>query len=397
MKEKILFFITDSFPYGKGETFIENEIIYLGKSFHKVFILPLSFGKNTIFREVPVNTYVIHRNTERTHLREILLMILLTKGIAREFIINLFTNPLRNKVLIMSLLGAITISKEIEKWATSQHDKELYCYSYWFNDAAIALALSRINAVKICRAHGWDVYQQRHLYHYLPLRKFTAKRLDGIFTISEDGQRELVRQAGSDNIFLSRLGTINNSVGKVKNSNSESILQVITIGNAIPLKRLQLVGEALLLQDKNIVKWTHYGDGPLLGPLKGSYPFAHFKGWISNADLKNDLERLAGNALLINTSASEGIPVSMMEAMSYGIPCIGTRVGGVPEIITDGFNGYLLNSNPEPREITEKINNWLKLHEEQKTVMKNNAFSFWERKYNGEKNYAAFVNLLQNL
>ena len=157
------------------------------------------------------------------------------------------------------------------------------------------------------------------------------------------------------------------------------------------------MGEALLLLDPNIVKWTHYGDGPLLDQLKESYPFAHFKGWISNTDLKNELGGLACNALLINTSISEGIPVSMMEAMSYGIPCIGTRVGGVPEIITDGFNGYLLTSNPEPGEITEKINNWLKLPEEQKTIMKNNAFSFWERNYNGVKNYSEFTNLLLRL
>jgi len=37
--KKILFFITACFPYGKEETFIENEIKYLSKSFDKIIII----------------------------------------------------------------------------------------------------------------------------------------------------------------------------------------------------------------------------------------------------------------------------------------------------------------------------------------------------------------------
>jgi glycosyltransferase involved in cell wall biosynthesis len=54
-------------------------------------------------------------------------------------------------------------------------------------------------------------------------------------------------------------------------------------------------------------------------------------------------------------SDSEGIPVSIMEALSYGIPVIATDTGGVSEIVTD-TNGILLPSNPEIGKIASAIN-----------------------------------------
>ena len=46
--------------------------------------------------------------------------------------------------------------------------------------------------------------------------------------------------------------------------------------------------------------------------------------------------------LLMNVSYFEGIPVSMMEALSVGIPLLGPDVGGVSEIIKNGYNGFLV-------------------------------------------------------
>ena len=55
----------------------------------------------------------------------------------------------------------------------------------------------------------------------------------------------------------------------------------------------------------------------------------------------------------ITTSSTEGLPVSIQEAMAAGIPIIGTNVGGIPEMI-DG-NGVLLSANPSNKEVAEAI------------------------------------------
>jgi len=54
-----------------------------------------------------------------------------------------------------------------------------------------------------------------------------------------------------------------------------------------------------------------------------------------------------GLHLYINTSIHEGIPMSILEAMSYGLPIIAPDVGGISEIIDDGVEGYLIDGrNP---------------------------------------------------
>lgn len=64
-------------------------------------------------------------------------------------------------------------------------------------------------------------------------------------------------------------------------------------------------------------------------------------GWVSGED-KNQL--LSQCDAYILPSYIEGLPVSIIEAMTYGLPIISTKVGGIPEIVKDGKNGILFNS-----------------------------------------------------
>lgn len=65
-----------------------------------------------------------------------------------------------------------------------------------------------------------------------------------------------------------------------------------------------------------------------------------FKGWVTNS-LKHDL--LCESDIFVLPSYNEGMPMSVLEAMAYGIPVIATTVGGIPEIINNGVNGFLIH------------------------------------------------------
>ena len=60
---------------------------------------------------------------------------------------------------------------------------------------------------------------------------------------------------------------------------------------------------------------------------------------------KETLDRLAHSHLMVLTSKREGLPVSILEALALGIPAIATRVGGIPEEIEEGVNGFLIEPN----------------------------------------------------
>ncbi len=68
-------------------------------------------------------------------------------------------------------------------------------------------------------------------------------------------------------------------------------------------------------------------------------PFVHFHGWVSG-DKKREL--LTNCDLYILPSYIEGLPVSILEAMSYGKPVIATNVGAIPEVIRQDHNGTII-------------------------------------------------------
>ena len=90
----------------------------------------------------------------------------------------------------------------------------------------------------------------------------------------------------------------------------------------------------------------------------------------------------------ILTSASEGCPVAIQEAIAFGMPLIGTDVNGVSEMIDR--NGVLLSRNPSPREIAEAIELINSLSDEHYSAMCEQSLRIWNRDYDCEKNAERF-------
>ena len=95
--------------------------------------------------------------------------------------------------------------------------------------------------------------------------------------------------------------------------------------------------------------------------------------------------------VFINVSTTEGLPVSMMEAISYSIPVIATKVGGVGEIVKDGYNGLLIDPDFTDEALAEKIKDFALLQKEERLAMRKNARSFWEENFDARKNCTDFV------
>lgn len=85
------------------------------------------------------------------------------------------------------------------------------------------------------------------------------------------------------------------------------------------------------------------GDGPLkqelikYSQMLGLGAKVYFTGWREDvADMLNAMD------IFILPSFSEGLPVCLLEAMSIGLPCIASRVGGIEEVVRDGITGLIV-------------------------------------------------------
>jgi glycosyltransferase involved in cell wall biosynthesis len=282
-------------------------------------------------------------------------------------------------------------------------------YAYWMNDMAIGLAMLKDRfpeAKTLCRAHRGDLYFYTTYEHYLPLRIFLLQHLNKCYVISEDGREYLQELLGSGNVSnveVSRLGTFKYT-DEVKPL-SPNVPVIVSCSTLTLPKRVHLIAAALARINGLPLKWLHFGEGVLRKKIeKNAAKFLSGKkeieyrlmGNYNNTDL---MKYYSENPIdiFINVSSSEGIPVSIMEAMSFGIPVIATAAGGTTEIVKDGYNGYLLNVIATPEEIAGTITRYLALSEAEKREMRVNAFKTWDELYNAEKNYQAFTKSLLSL
>jgi glycosyltransferase involved in cell wall biosynthesis len=124
-------------------------------------------------------------------------------------------------------------------------------------------------------------------------------------------------------------------------------IEIICVGRLAPVKaqRVLLSALAMLVRDKRSVMLHVVGGGPdreILEHYAGSLgmrPFVTFHGFTPQ-DKLDELYRRADIFAL--PSFAEGLPGVLMEAMAMEIPCVATRITGVPELIRDGIDGLLV-------------------------------------------------------
>ena len=409
---KVLFFATNSFPYGHGEPLIVSQIETLSKVFDTIVIISSSRELRTY--DVPKNVICQNIEVTLTPFEKICgLRNFFSKEVRRE-IRNIKSNySVKFSFSILKvILNSYSIGKKYKKFFTQTiidekyENFELYFHSYWCTEAVIGYSLIRKTypqSKMYSRFHAYDLYFERHEPNYLPFRRLIIKNLDKLFFISDQGKEYFLRlfkgAVDENKLIVNRLGVKSLFSNKqVLLQSVPNFLRIISCSSIIKLKRIDLIIEALSLVDELNIEWIHFGDGPLLNELKelaqiklspkANIKFSFF-GVIDNPTLHKYYSENHVD-LFVNTSKYEGVPISIMEAMAYKIPCIGTNTGGVSEIINPS-NGFLLPIDFNPTELKDIFVNYASSSEGNKMTLQDNAFSSWNTLYDGEKNLTALI------
>lgn len=415
MKNLLLF--TWSYPYSVAaeNTFIPQEITVLAKRFNKIVIAPklLSGTKE----DIPETNVSINKDYALFIKSRVNKIKFLGKAIFDKLLFNeIGSDPmffLRNPGCVKKAFLYRLISIMTEVWIKKYFQSNKLSIStfifetWWFDETTLGLANfseKSKSTFTVTRAHGVDLYEERHFANYIPFRKIAIQKVQYVFPDSLTGSKYLSETYNlkGEKIQLGLLGVTD--PGFDCRSSSDGIFRMLSCSFLIPLKRIDLL--ILGLQQLGMIchqkrfSWVHIGSGPEKEKLAKlarekipdnvSFQFIEYPG-------KKELYDFYSSKcvdLFINVSSTEGTPVAIIEAISCGVPVLATAVGGNKQIV-DHENGILLDENPKPEDIAASISH-LTDYQDQLKKLREGSKRRWFDSYNADINYNKFADIILN-
>ena len=403
--------LTSEYPYANGEPFLESEIFSLKDKFEKIIVLAIDLEPNLpLTRVVPENVDCINVTTKSKKLGragDIFRGAINSVGKSDyyKYDKDKIGSSLQKRVFFEYFCERSKREAELCRNCLKKYDFSQYgsitIYSYWFFVTAMIGSTIKSELSSLCgniklisRAHRYDLYENKNRLNYLPLRKYLLEKVDAVYPCSVDGEKYLrsSNEEFSDKINYSYLGTFDSGIARPSNDG----VHIVSCSKLAPWKRVERIAQVLRLCKSSCpIKWTHIGDGEMMATLikiTGDLPkniTVDFTGKLANTQVYN-FYRENPVDVFINVSSSEGLPVSIMEAMSFGIPVIATDVGGTSEIVKDNYNGWLLRPDFTDEELADIIKNLIQADRTSMDSVRKNARSTWNDNFNAEKNYAEF-------
>jgi L-malate glycosyltransferase len=235
----------------------------------------------------------------------------------------------------------------------------LHCHYAIPHSVSAFLAKSMLHPRKltvVTTLHGTDITLVGADRSYLPITRFSIEQSDGVTAVSQYLKDATINVIGAkkdieviynfvdcDKYIPSLNQTLRNHFAP----NNEKIL--IHVSNFRPVKRPSDVVEIFNLVQKNIPAiLLMVGDGPERSRAEWTARECQLESKIHFLGKQDNVEEWIGiSDLLLLPSETESFGLVALEAMACEVPVVASKVGGLPEVVTDGVEGYLV----EPRNI----------------------------------------------
>ena len=320
------------------------------------------------------------------------------------------------------IMRASLANREVMEHIIARADQGYLFYFYWGDKSVLILpflksfmaAQGRRVPLAVMRLHGSDAIEEAK--GILPFREQIYGAVD--YAVPVSGMIESYikcRYAVQPrNICTFRLGSPEGGRTLSWERGPAGELHIASCSNVVPLKRVEYIADAVALLaerlhneggigDVKSLCWTHIGDGPqrvaLEQHIKSRIAAAGFPANLCRVEFKGAmphrevLEYYRKNHidLFIHASRSEGGPVVIMEAASFAIPVISTKVGAVDEMIPQE---WIIPVEATPDILVDKAVEYLLLPDGKRLALKEQNRRVWEERWNAERNYAAFADFL---
>ena len=408
---KKLIFVTSTYPFGTEEPFVENEIKYLSESFDKIYIYATKAHETESKRPVPENVTVFSADPTPVSKTDYLKCIF-KPPVIKEIFKNCLKGNFIRKVsaccyFYSCFAKSLKMLHEFLKLCKIERNDKVTIYSYWLSTVGMcavkihdSLQKAGIKSKLVSRCHGFDVYSEDSYAGFIPFQEYTIDRMDAVFPCSNRGVDYLSKKYPDkkEKLYVAYLGVKDHFTNRFPQKGA--VFNVVSCSNVIPSKRVNSILEALSRITDTNISWTHFGDGQEIKKIKAQAEAllpknvsCSFPGRVPNSEIyrfynDNDIN------LFLNASTSEGVPVSIMEACSFGIPIIATDVGGISEIVSNGKNGLLLKSDFSIEDYVQALNTIINLSpSEYESLCRSSRNVFWGN-FDAKNCYTKFCKII---
>jgi N-acetyl-alpha-D-glucosaminyl L-malate synthase BshA len=235
----------------------------------------------------------------------------------------------------------------------------LHCHYAIPHSVSAFLAKSMLHPRKlpvVTTLHGTDITLVGSDRSYLPITRFSIDQSDGVTAVSHFLKQATINVIGAREDIEVIYNFVN--CDKYKRStdrdlknyfapNSERIL--IHVSNFRAVKRpVDVVDIFLRVQERIPAVLLMVGDGPERSNAEWCARHSGIERKVHFMGKQENVEELIGiSDLLLLPSENESFGLVALEAMACEVPVVASRVGGLPEVLTDGVEGFLV----EPRDV----------------------------------------------
>jgi len=232
-------------------------------------------------------------------------------------------------------------------------------HAHFGRGGALALPLAQATGLPlVVTFHGGDATKDKH-YRERPLiptiyqrrRRALAERADLVLCVSEFIRRKLIERGfAAEKLRTHHLGI--EVPERLERLPAPSSRRLLFVGRFVAKKGVEdlLAAAATLGAAGEAVEVVVVGDGPLRPALEArarALGIRHrFTGWLEPALVAREMA--AAHALVVPSRTAdggdaEGIPTVIYEAQARGLPVVATRHAGIPEVVSDGETGFLVD------------------------------------------------------
>lgn len=306
--------------------------------------------------------------------------------------------------VIRFYINADLFRRYMKKQNCFENDAVYYSYWNFWKCYAVTRDIHKYQGSRvISRIHGYDLYDVRMPSGYQPFKNSMDMKLDRLIFISEMGKEYYLHRHGkkdSDKYGLYLLGTergVEEKRVRDHYGDHNDGLLIVSCSRIDDVKRVERIVEALSYITDFRILWVHFGAGNLEQKVKDTAARIlddkdniryEFKGQVENHEI-HDFYKKNMPDLFITASSSEGNPVSVMEAMSYGIPVVAPAICNFPKMINGC--GILVDAKCEASDLANAIRRVKGMSPVELGQLRDNAYRCWDRSFNADKNNQRFI------